>query len=137
MFHVHNGLFIYAPILLFSVAGLFLGLVNCKRNYLLILIILTLSTYIFGSWWAWWFGGAYGHRCYVDLLPLFAIPMARILDRIRKGRSILLKLAVSLLLIVFLWYSIGMTEIYHSPWDGPDFGWPEYWEQVRKVFPLG
>src|SRR5690606_15323256 len=134
LFHVHNGLFIYAPILLLSALGLIFGIENKQRNYILIFTTIFLFTYLFASWWAWWFGGAYGHRCFVDLLPLFAIPMAYLFSLVAESRLVSLKALFVTICIVFVYYSIGMTLAYRSPWDGPNFGWPEFWVIVNGIF---
>ncbi len=134
LFHVHNGLFIYAPILLFSIAGLIFGIEKGKSNFISIGVILFLSTYIFASWWAWWFGGAYGHRCYVDLLPLMVLPLAYLFKEISINRFVSLRIMTLLMCLILVYYSFYMTIAYHSPWDGPGFGWVEYWEIVKKGF---
>ncbi|HEX2454570.1 MAG TPA: hypothetical protein VHI99_12775, partial [Vicinamibacterales bacterium] len=41
------------------------------------MIFLTVNTYLIASWWDWQFGGSYGHRGFVDSLPLLAIGLAR------------------------------------------------------------
>lgn len=134
LFHVHNGLFIYAPVLLFALIGLITGIIHKKKNFILLAVILFISTYIFASWWAWWFGGAYGHRCYVDLLPLLAIPLVYVFDIISKSRLMAIKGLTILIAALFIYYSIHMTVLYRSPWDGPGFGWKEYWAIVDKMF---
>ena len=35
-----------------------------------------MHTYLIASWWDWQFGGSYGHRGFVDVLPLFALGLA-------------------------------------------------------------
>lgn len=136
LFHVHNGLFIYAPILVLFFFGLLMGILNGKKNFILFLVILIFATYIFGSWWAWWFGGAYGHRAYVDLLPLLCIPFAFLLQEVLASRYKAIKLATVTACLVLVYYSIRMTRAYSSPWDGPDFGWSEYWSIVRGIIPF-
>lgn len=133
LFHVHNGLFIYAPILALSVIGLFVGVIRKQQNFILIATILALSTYVFASWWAWWFGGAYGHRCYVDLLPLFAIPIAYLFQLLSRTRIFEINILSFLVCAILIYYSIQMTIAYRSPWDGPNFGWAEYWAIFREV----
>jgi hypothetical protein len=134
LFHVHNGLFIYAPVLALSILGLAFGIATKQRNYLLVSIVLVLFTYVFASWWAWWFGGAYGHRCYVDLLALMSFPMAYLFSLIAKSKFIALKVVAMMLIVLMVYYSIEMTLAYRSPWDGPNFGWPEYWDIVKSIF---
>ena len=67
LFDAWNGWILYSPIVLLPLYFLFKGR-NSNQNYeRAYLIIFALATYIFASWWAWWFGGAFGHRSYVEL----------------------------------------------------------------------
>ena len=136
LFHVHNGLFIYAPILVLPVIGLILGMFKRQKNFVLIASILAIATYLFGSWWSWWFGGAYGHRCYIDFIPLFAIAMAFLLSFLYKQKYYWLLGLAGVIIFITVYYSAGMTSLYRPPWDGPDFGWPEYWKLFRRVWPF-
>jgi len=131
LFSVQNGLFIYAPILLFSFIGIVLGAKKKEPNFRLMLGILVLYSYVFASWWAWWFGGAYGHRCYVDLLIFFAFPMACFLDSALRFKKKIVLTITWMLIFVFVFYSNRMTSKYTSPWDGPDWNW-ETWLEVIK-----
>jgi hypothetical protein len=133
LFHVHNGLFIYAPVLLLAVVGLIIGLVQKRSNSFLILIILLLSTYIFGSWWAWWFGGAYGHRCYVELLPFFVCGLVFLSQTLDKSRFRMLQIGNGGLLVIFIFYSLKLMAKYLPPWDGPGWTWDTWWEAVSKI----
>lgn len=134
LFHVHNGLFIYAPVLLFAVAGLLMGLFQKKGDTLVILIILLVSTYIFGSWWAWWFGGAYGHRCYIELLPFFAFGLVLLFQVLDHSRYRILQVAIFGLIGLCIFYSLKLMAKYLPPWDGPGWTWDTWWEAVSKIF---
>ena len=132
LFSVQNGVFIYSPILILPFVGLIQGLFRKKQNLVLISIILAIGIYIFSSWWAWWFGGAYGYRPLVDFLPLLSWPFAYL---IVKAQAMQNKWLLGLLIIfsaISVYYSIGMTSVYTPPWDGPNFGWQEWWAFVRK-----
>jgi hypothetical protein len=134
LFSVQNGLFIYAPILLFGLVGIVYGAIKNEPNYRLLLGILFIYTYVFASWWAWWFGGAYGHRCYVDLLIFFAFPMAHSFQYALRSKKKIVPALTWILIFVFVFYSIRMTSKYTSPWDGPDWNWETWFEVVKNIF---
>ena len=39
-------------------------------------VVLVVDTYLIASWWDWQFGASYGHRGFVDILPLLAFGLA-------------------------------------------------------------
>ena len=82
LFDVQNGLFIYSPLVVVMIVGVFYGLKNRKFQSPAILLVFCLATYIFASWWAWWFGGAFGHRSYVEYYAILTIPLAGLIDKI-------------------------------------------------------
>lgn len=77
LFSFRKGLFIYTPILLFSLLGL-LRLIRDKKWYSIgtFLVPTTLLTYVISSWWDWSYGCSYGHRVYIDFFSLLFIPFA-------------------------------------------------------------
>ena len=74
LFSVQNGLLIYAPVLLVSLYGMVEGFRRRDPFAPASLAVFLGITYMFASWWAWWFGGAFGHRAYIDFLPMLALP---------------------------------------------------------------
>lgn len=79
LFGVQKGLFFWSPVLVPAVAGL-LWLLRSGHSagafVLPGLIFLALDTYLIASWWDWQFGGSFGHRGFVDALPIFAVGLA-------------------------------------------------------------
>lgn len=77
LFSVRKGLFFWSPILLFSIFGIFI-LMYKKQYYIAlpVLIIFSIHTYLCSSWWSWYFGGSFGNRPIVDILPILALPFA-------------------------------------------------------------
>jgi hypothetical protein len=75
-----KGLFFWSPVLLLACAG-FVMLAQSPRSpareFLIpALAFLAVDTYVIASWWDWQFGGSFGHRGFVDALPLFAVGLA-------------------------------------------------------------
>lgn len=77
------GLFVYAPLLLLSLAGIVVHRKNPFAAGMWVLFIL-LNTWVISSWWAWHYEGTFGMRPYIDFLPLFALPIGWFLVRINK-----------------------------------------------------
>lgn len=87
-----KGLFFWSPVLLLAVAGmgLLLRSPNLSRAFVVPgAVVLAIHTYIIASWWDWQFGGSYGHRGFVDTLPLFAVGLAGFLAWAARRRSTL------------------------------------------------
>ena len=79
LFSTQKGLFFWSPILLLACAG-FVMLARsddpARRFVAPAVAFLAGDTYLIASWWDWQFGGSFGHRGFVDTLPLFALGLA-------------------------------------------------------------
>lgn len=126
LFDVQNGLFLYSPMVLLMIIGAFVGYRTRYFQSTGVLIIFALITYVFASWWAWWFGGAFGHRCYVEYYALLAFPLAGIIQRIYHHARPWIKFSFFSMIVVLMIYSVRMSYLYTSiggPWDGEDWRW--------------
>lgn len=130
-----NGWLVYSPIVLLSFLGLGIMIKNKQAGWILPATTITLATYIFGSWWAWWFGGAYGHRCYVEYLPLLIVPAAFAFRFIQTQHKVF-QAAFSLGIAACIFVNLRMSSIYEGMWDGPNWGWYNYLDKVYEVFYL-
>ncbi|MCW5922398.1 MAG: glycosyltransferase family 39 protein [Saprospiraceae bacterium] len=135
LFDVQNGLFLYSPMVLLMVLGIFIGLRERKYHAPALLLIFCLATYIFASWWAWWFGGAFGHRCYVEYYALLALPLAGVFEKIFALRSKLLRWLILAVVVFLMYYGTKMSFLYTwlpGPWDGVDWRWN--FEKIKWVW---
>lgn len=136
LFDVQNGLLIYSPVLWFSMVGL---VVFSWRNQLstnIIAIILTLAWYAFGSWVAWWFGGAFGYRSIIEYLPFLSIPMAGIYSLLPQTKVPWRWIGYGLIALC-IYYSVHLSYLYVAPWDGDSWNWDTFGKILKKVFPWG
>lgn len=126
LFSVQKGLFFWSPLLLAACAGLFLLARSSNRARAFVppgVILLVLDTYIIASWWDWQFGGSYGHRGFVDVLPLFALGLAAFYGWAaatpirRAAMSVLVACAVSLSVFQMLQYWNGVLPFSDLTWD--------------------
>jgi hypothetical protein len=132
LFDAWNGWLLYSPIAILPLINLFLERHRNKHGERAIMIILALATYLFASWWAWWFGGAFGHRCYVEYYALLAIPFAHLVEKaLPNKRYTFLLVGICLLLI---YYNLGLTYHYAPPWDGPNWTYDSVWNEIKKLF---
>lgn len=79
LFGVQKGLFFWSPLLLLGVAGFVLLWRSQNGARVFVpgaMLFLAVNTYLIASWWDWQFGGSFGHRGFVDALPLFAVGLA-------------------------------------------------------------
>lgn len=137
LFDTQNGLFLYSPILLLMFVGQIIGRKDYRTNLAGTLLTFISITWVFGSWWAWWFGGAFGHRCYIEYIPLFAFPFAVGIEKMATFNKAI-KLPIAALLVFMIYYSISMSFIYGttSIWDGPEWQWNyhKWYEEVDRIF---
>lgn len=123
-FHIHKALFgfrkgwfIYSPVMLFAVAGIFFMKKKLKTFKSSILVFLIVFIYITFSWWCWWYGGCYGSRPMVDILFILAIPLASIMQ---KGFALNKKTATRIIAFIFIIHGLFQTLQYKNQvihWD--------------------
>ena len=98
LFSTQKGLFIYYPVLLFSM----IGLLFLRRDLSYkIIIFLVVSTYITASWWCWYYGGSFGMRPFVDVLAVFSMPLAMTLDKFYTKKVMWLLIGISIAFTMF------------------------------------
>ncbi len=112
-----KGLFFYWPLLLFALPGLVPLWRLSRFAASSLLLALFAAAYVIGCWWIWYYGYSYGARPFIDMLPLFTIPIALFFNglsgRMRRG---LTAFVVPLLLLQCfqLWqYHVGIIHPYN------------------------
>jgi hypothetical protein len=76
LFSYRKGWFVYTPVMLFSIIGLFMLRDRAKEFKWAITIYMIINIYVLSCWWCWWFGGSFGMRALVQAYALLAIPLA-------------------------------------------------------------
>nr|MBP6315556.1 hypothetical protein [Chitinophagaceae bacterium] len=135
LFGLWNGWILYTPMMLFALSGLYFALRQKVKNTFSTLILFLIATYVFASWWAWWFGGAYGHRCYIDLYP-FLIPFFCIFLQKISEQSLRKKIVMGSLFLLIVFHNLRMIDLYTKtkPWDGPAFTLNTYLLLQKRIF---
>lgn len=76
LFSFRKGLFVYCPLLILAVAGIFSGMGKKQAHFGWLLFALGAITWVISSWWMWYYGGSFGHRTFIEFYPLFGIGLA-------------------------------------------------------------
>lgn len=131
-FDPYNGLFLYAPIMLVMVIYLFIMLKRKVTNAWVLAATFGIITYIFSSWWAWWFGCAFGARSYVEYLSLFGFAFAYgWKDILEKSKTT--KLIASLVVLIFCLYTTKMALSTDTCFPGNHYwDWPTYLKELSR-----
>jgi hypothetical protein len=126
-FSTNNGLFAYAPILFVSVIGMILALRKKNMNGILITLLFLLSSYIFSSWWNYWFGCAMGARSFVEYYPLLMFPFAYATSQIKNKTTMVF-------LFVFcsacIWINMNIIYYYDGCFYGGEWDWNTYFKLI-------
>ncbi len=124
-FSTNNGLFIFNPIVILILAGLFVMSSTHKTRALLLGIYFLFLSYLFASWHDWRYGCSYGCRPFTEYFALFAIPVSVFVQRLfpLKGLKILLFVIMAIIII----YNIKMMFSYDGCWYGQTWDWKELW----------
>lgn len=96
LFSYEKGFFIYAPIMILLILGIFLLRQHYSKFFILGWAITTLVIlYFISSWWSWEYGGGLGMRPLIDFLPLLLIPILVLL----KYSNMISKIVVTFIII--------------------------------------
>jgi hypothetical protein len=102
LFSDSHGLFVWAPLLLFAVLGLFGFMKKHPSTAIPISVVLIGSWYVNAAVSDWWAGEAFGARRFLSLFPLFVLGLATWLDgvRVAQGSALPRRLALLSVLVV-------------------------------------
>lgn len=120
LFSPNNGLFLYSPILIFTLIGALFMLY--KKEYqkwvFAIGFAFVSMLYITASWWTYDFGCGFGSRNFVEYSVLFVFPIAYLLERSKQHKAVFYPiLTVMVLMVVFI---TQLTYVYDECWFGKD-----------------
>ncbi|HER08727.1 MAG TPA: hypothetical protein ENO20_07430 [Bacteroides sp.] len=112
LFSYKKGWFVYTPMMLLAVAGIFILPKRLPRFFLPVLLLLLSMIYVQSSWWSWWFGGGFGLRAYIDIYGIMAVPLGVVVERILLHKRELIRYAGLTLITVLLVFQLVNTYQY-------------------------
>lgn len=106
LFSFRKGWFIYTPVMLFAVAGLFVIPKFRKEAGWMPLVYFLINLYIVASWSCWWYAGSFSSRALIPSYAIMALPLGAVFSKLALTRARLLFIpAVSLLVLLNLFQS--------------------------------
>lgn len=133
LFSWRKGLFIYTPVLLLSIAGIFF--MRNKKAAIAFAAFFMLNTWVISSWHDWAYGGSLGLRPYIDYFPVFAISLAFFFQFMRNWIA---ASATAIVCLFFVALNISQHYQYHFgilPYEAMDeYKYKRLFFRHNKVF---
>ncbi len=125
-FSFKKGLFIYTPILIFSIPGFYLMYKKNKFIFWSVLLYFILNTYLISCWWDWAYGGSFGMRAFIHSYSILSIPFAYVINWIVEiySSSLFKKTIITssvVLSVFFCFLNVFQSNLYKHRiihWDG-------------------
>ena len=128
-----NGLFTYTPMLILFIAGMIMMIRrNAANGWLCLLFFLGIS-YVFSSWWCWYFGCSFGQRSYIEYFPLLSLPFAFLIENTGFRRKKVRAACITLLILLFSWFNINLSYAYEECFFGSVWDWNQYTRLLYKA----
>jgi hypothetical protein len=101
LFSYKKGLFLYTPIYLISMLGLIYLFKQSRFRATAWFIPFFVITYVFSSWWNWYYGGSFSSRVFIEFIPFFMILLAIALESMKTKwkRATYISIIVVLVLV--------------------------------------
>ncbi|MBA4409668.1 MAG: hypothetical protein C0397_09625 [Odoribacter sp.] len=131
-FSPNNGLFLYSPLYLAAIAGLFLMIRRKLINGWVILITFLVATYVYASWFVFSFGCSFGSRNFVEYTVLFSLPLGYLFTKIPEFSIVKRYLVIALLVVVTL-FNLRLVNSYPRCFEGNDWDFQLYRSFIWKL----
>jgi len=131
LFSYKKGLFLYTPLYLISLAGLYSEWKHSKFMVFSWLGFFILITFVFSSWSNWYYGGSFSSRVFVEYIPVFMILLSLgVQNTVLKIPKIIFIAMVVLLTIVcqVQTYQYRYNQIHWS-----EMNKEKYWEVFMRI----
>ncbi len=102
-----HGVFVWAPVLALAVAGLFFVRKHLREWAVVLYAVPALFLYIIAAWFDPAYGYTYGHRGFIDIYPLLALPIAILYQRLSPRLLPVIGVLVGICILANLWLTWG------------------------------
>jgi hypothetical protein len=126
-----KGLFIYTPLYLLSLSGLFFLYKKNRFEFFMCIAFFVILTFVLSSWWNWWYGGSFSSRVYVEYLPVFGILLGIFLNGLVNSIIKITFTILILLLIALCQFQIYQYRYYVIHWENMTS--EKYWDVFLKM----
>lgn len=108
LFSFNKGLYIYTPLLLVAMVGIWKLYRRDRILAVSFIIFFAVITYFISAWWCWNYASHFGLRPYIDFYAFFAIPLAAVLSTQNK----LLKYPLSFVVLSLI--ALNLVQSYQT-----------------------
>ncbi len=106
LFSFRKGWFLYTPIMLLAIIGMFIWIRKNKQQGFYTILCLAIFIYVVSCWTTWWYAESFSQRAMLDIYPLLAIGLGAFVYFAFSRKSILL------FSILFLLVSFNLFQTY-------------------------
>lgn len=131
LFSYRKGLFLYTPIFLLSLLGLYFMRRTNKFEVKALSAFLLILVYILSSWWNWWYGGSFSSRVFVEYIPFFAILLGITLTHTKQLFYRASLLSITIIIIVICQIQMYQYRYYFIHYE--EMNMEKYWDVFLRI----
>jgi hypothetical protein len=135
-FSTLNGLVPWSPVTLFFIIGIVFMVIKKYKNGILILLFFLLVSYMAAAYKFWYYGCGYGHRAFVEFLPVFCIPFGFLAGKILETRRKIVQHLFLVILIFLCWFNARLSLVADKCNFGATWDWDYYVNQISLIYRL-
>ena len=125
LFSTQRGVLFWAPVLWAAVAGLVVARGWAAEIRPGALIVLAANAWLIASWSEWQYGAGFGHRAFIDSLPIVAIFVAACFVRVSETPRLVPAVGIAVALATVL-SIVQMLQYWMHVWPTRDITWDQY-----------
>lgn len=129
---VRNGWLVYTPLMIAVMTMLIRRAWQGIAPARTVLLLTCITWLLYSAWWSWHLGSGYGHRGFIDLYALLAVPLAWLIQAV-MSRGLIWRMTAAITVIALVQLNMGLIERYDWFWSWEDWTWKRLFEQVSDV----
>ncbi len=131
LFSYKKGLFLYTPIFLISLMGIYYLWKSSNFEFYSMALFLFLIVYVFSSWWIWFYGGSFSSRVFVEYIAIFMVLLAIALSRIESKNFRRCFVAATSFFVLLCQVQTYQYRYYIIHWS--DMTKEKYWDSYLQI----
>ena len=109
IFSYRKGWFVYTPMALIGLSGLYLLWMKNKRMAPSLILFSLVMIYCVFSWQSWWYGGSFGCRALIETYAFLSLPLAALIEYFYSPPGKIKSVICTTLLICIIFLNIFQT----------------------------
>ena len=127
-----NGLILYAPVMIFFLVGGFIMIKKRIPNGWFIAILFLVVSYIAAAYTFWDYGCGYGHRAFIEFLPVFSVAFGYFAEWLGRVKNLFIRFSILILIICMVYVNARRTFTYNHFFAGSTWDWEQYIRDLNK-----